>query len=349
MALPRVGVTAQITGMVAVKPTDVWVAMRTGRGWSAPRPGPDETWVTPPEHDVMLHWDGGRWRRVPLPHLHDPITNLTAEAPDDVWGVAESDGLVRWNGKRWTTHTIAGWRHGPEIGRVAALARDDAWLSAAAFTNRGSHALVEHWDGRRWARVPAPTMPGGRTKLSAIAAASSDDAWAFGAYATGDPLRVRRTSGIVTEHWNGHGWVIVPEPVYHHTRRWFEIHDAVMVSHTEGWAVGRQARPFKPLVLHGNGTRWTAVPTRGCCELLAMAARDAEEVWAVGYTSDDNRYQPLVDRWNGRGWQTVPAPTGGGSTVLTAISTLTRGETIVAGTTTNASGTNYPVLLRFVA
>jgi len=66
------------------------------------------------------------------------------------------------------------------------------------------------------------------------------------------------------------------------------------------------------------------------------------------YTSDDNRYQPLVDRWNGRGWQTVRAPTGA-STVLTAISTLTRGEGIVAGTTTNARGTNYAVLLRFVA
>ena len=67
--LPRVGMTTEITGMVAVSPTDVWVAMRTGRGWSDPRPGPDESWMMPPEHDVMLHWDGQRWTRVALPPL----------------------------------------------------------------------------------------------------------------------------------------------------------------------------------------------------------------------------------------------------------------------------------------
>ena len=155
VALPRVGVTAQITGMVAVKPTDVWVAMRTGRGWDTPRPGPDETWVTPPEHDVMLHWDGGRWRRVPLPHLHDPITNLTAEGPDDVWGVAESDGLTRWNGKRWSTHTIAGWRHGPEVGRVAALRP----RRCVAF-GRSLHQPRQPCAGRALGRAPVGACAG---------------------------------------------------------------------------------------------------------------------------------------------------------------------------------------------
>ena len=232
--------TTEITGMVAVSPTDVWVAMRTGRGWSDPRPGPDESWMMPPEHDVMLHWDGQRWTRVALPPLHGPVTNLTARTPDDVWGVTESDGLVHWSGKRWNARRIAGWRHGPEIGRVSALARDDAWLGAAGFTNRGSYALIEHWNGNRWTRVPAPTVSGERTKLSAIATAAADDVWAFGAYAVerGDSHLLDK-SGIVTEHWDGQRWSIVPQRVYRQTKRWFEIHDAVMLS-TQRW-LGRSA------------------------------------------------------------------------------------------------------------
>ncbi len=336
--------------MAAVNPGDVWVAMRTGPGWSDPRPGPDETWVMPPEHDVMLHWDGHLWRRASLPPLNDAITNLIAHAPRDVWGVTDSDGLVHWNGERWSIRKVAGRRHGPEIGRVAPLTPNDAWLSAAGFTTSGSHALVEHWDGQRWARVPAPTVPGGRTKLSAIAAASSDDAWAFGAYATGDPLRMHRTSGIVTEHWDGHTWAIIPEHVYHHTRRRFQMNDAVMLSHTDGWVVGEQTSPHRsitPLVLHWNGVQWTAIPTRRCCELLAVSARGANDVWAVGYTSGEHGYQARVDHWNGSRWQGIPPPTGG-STILTAISTLTSEEPLVAGTATNPSGTSYPVLLRFV-
>lgn len=334
--------------MVAADPADVWVAMRTGRGWSDPQIGPDVSWATPPEHDVMLHWNGRHWRRVSLPELHDPITNLTAQAPDDVWGVSGVDGLVRWNGKRWRTVSAdRSRRHDPEIGGVAALSTNDAWLSAAGYTDQGSYALVEHWDGHHWERVPTPTAPGQRTKLSAIAAASADDAWAFGAYATGDPLRVHTTSGIVTEHWDGNRWTLVPQPVYHHTRRWFEMHDATMLSHTDGWAVGRQGSPFKPVVLHWNGTHWTTSHTSGCCELLAVAARDAQDVWAVGYTSNGDGYQARVDHWNGRRWRTVATPTGGSYTTLNAICTLPTGGILVAGTTTNSSGTSYPVLLRF--
>jgi hypothetical protein len=302
--------------------------------------------MMPPEHDVMLHWDGHQWRRVPLPPLHDPVTNLTARTPDDIWGVTESDGMVHWNGKLWSAGRIAGWRHGPEIGRVASLARDDAWLAAAGFTKGGSYALIEHWNGNRWTRLPAPTGPGERTKLSAIATAAADDAWAFGAYATGG-VGVHPMSGIVTEHWDGHTWAISPQPVYHHTRRWYEVHDAVMLSPSDGWAVGRQAAPFKPLVLHWDGTQWTVIPTHACCELFAVAARDTNDAWAVGYTSSDNLYQARVEHWNGRQWQTIATPTGG-STTLTAVSTLPGGETLVAGTTSNSNDTAYPILLRFV-
>jgi hypothetical protein len=340
-------VTTAITGMVAASPSDVWVATRTGRGWSDPQPGPDEMWTMPPEHDVMLHWDGHRWRRVPLPRLHGPLTNLTARTPDDVWGVTESDGTVHWDGKHWSTHPVEDRRHGPEIGRVSALARDDAWLAAAGFTNRGSYALIERWNGNRWTRVPAPTVPGERTKLSAIATAAPDDAWAFGAYAVerGGGHLISK-SGTVTEHWDGQRWSIVPQRVYRQTKHGFEIHDAVMLSPSDGWAVGHQSAPFRPLILHWNGAQWTTLLAHGCCELSALAARDTDDAWAVGYTSSDNLYQARVEHWDGRRWQTIATPTGG-STTLTAVSTLPGRETLVAGTTSNSNDTTYPILLQF--
>lgn len=344
MKLPRVGVTAQITGMVAISPSDMWVALRAGRGWSDPQPGPDLAWSMPQEHDVMLHWNGRAWRRVPLPAVQGPLGNLAAHGPRDIWGIADVDQLVHWNGKHWSVVRVAGRRHGPEIGRVVALSRSDAWLAAAGFTKTGSYALLQHWDGHGWVKVAAPTMPGERTKLSAIAAASSDDLWALGAFATGD-VALHPTSGFVTEHWDGRQWTLVPQRVYHRTKRWFEVHDAVMLSHTDGWAVGRQASPFKPLVLHWDGNRWTTLPTAHCCELLAVAARAADDVWAVGYGSSSNSNAPLVNHWNGGSWQTVPTPTGG-SMILTAVSTLPGGETLVAGFTANSSDTSYPVLWR---
>ena len=61
--------------------------------------------------------------------------------------------------------------------------------------------LIEHWDGTAWTRVPAA---GAADDLSAVAAVSATDVWAFGTY---------NIDSAVAEHWDGSSWQQVPMPV----------------------------------------------------------------------------------------------------------------------------------------
>jgi hypothetical protein len=338
-------VTSTITGMTATGRGDVWVAAQAGRGWSHPLVGPDEAWIQPPEHDVLLHRHAGRWTRVPVRVTHEAITHMTADGASDIWAIAGESTLVHWNGRRWSVVPTAGWRSGPILGGVAALSPTDAWLAGAGFTTHGSYALIEHWDGIRWRRVPAPTI-GGRTQLSAIAAASADDVWAFGAYESDSAGGVHATSGVVVEHWDGRNWRLVPQPVYHRTKRSFRIADAVMISPADGWAVGSD-RGTRTLALHWDGHRWRSVADAGCCELLAVARGTASDSWSAGYTAPrrTGAFQSRVEHWAGLTRKQIPAPSVG-TTFIVAVSVLPDGVVYLAGTGANASDTTYPVLER---
>ena len=66
-------------------------------------------------------------------------------------------------------------------GLAAALA---VCLSAggvgAASTSSGSPPPMEHWDGTAWTQVPVS----GRAELTAVAAVSATEVWAFGSVAS---------------------------------------------------------------------------------------------------------------------------------------------------------------------
>jgi hypothetical protein len=82
---------------------------------------------------------------------------------------------------------------GSLLAGVAAVSWRDVW--AVGSTNVGQ-ALVEHWNGRNWKRVPTPDA--GPGVLTAVAAVSSRNAWALGGSdSQGHPS---------IEHWNGTNW-----------------------------------------------------------------------------------------------------------------------------------------------
>jgi hypothetical protein len=47
-------------------------------------------------------------------------------------------------------------------------------------------ALILHWNGTKWARVPGP-HPGTTSDLFAVAAASASNAWAVGTFTGSGP------------------------------------------------------------------------------------------------------------------------------------------------------------------
>src|SRR5262249_3507158 len=76
---------------------------------------------------------------------------------------------------------------------------------------------------------------------------------------------------------------------------------------------------FEPLIEHWDGASWRVVPSPAVGnaggELLGVAARSANDAWAVG-TSHTNLAQdqgqltqPLIMHWNGADWKVVSSPT----------------------------------------
>ena len=113
---------------------------------------------------------------------------LDGVAAAPAWGVwaAGSSAVgnpltVRWDGRAWQRVPAPGGDHltspqGGYLNDVAAVSADDAWAVGAGMFNR---ALIEHWDGAAWTRVPSPD-PGGGTVLNGVAALSATSAWAVG-------------------------------------------------------------------------------------------------------------------------------------------------------------------------
>jgi hypothetical protein len=271
------------------------------------------------------------------PSDHRPDHPATADGPADIWAIADQRQLLRWNGTRWHVARTPNLRD-VVLSGLAVLGRRDAWAVGSDFQPDGSTALIEHWNGHTWRRASTPKGTP-RTQLTAIAAASPNDVWAFGSYVSDNPIGIHTRSGIVTEHWDGRRWRLVRPPVYHHTKHDFTIDAATMQSQTQGWAVGDDHDLGPHVVaLHWDGIRWRPTPTPGCCELLAAAATRNGGVWAAGYAVDPrgHGYRSRAEQWNGTRFVPIPAPNIG-ATIIDALSALPNGRVYLAGTGANAT------------
>ena len=165
------------------------------------------------------HWDGEDWtpeRDVPPHGGGDVFRALATLADDDVWAVgASSTGTVtvHWNGQRWrpVRSPDARARDGANslLYGVTGASAHDVWAvgySGDFYVAR--HTFILHWDGNRWARVPAPSPGRKYNALYAVSAARPDDVWAGGYFSNADsqddtlPLYL---------HWNGEKWVHVQQ------------------------------------------------------------------------------------------------------------------------------------------
>ena len=85
---------------------------------------------------------------------------------------------------------------------VSADAADDAWAAGAC-----ERAALEHWDGKRWALVALPSLPGRSSIFTGIAAVSPHDVWVVGH----DQGSNGKYAAIVL-HWNGSRWSTLRSP-----------------------------------------------------------------------------------------------------------------------------------------
>jgi len=267
----------------------------------------------------------GSWRTVPGPAVPaSDSANLTALAmagPSLGWasGFTLSNTvqnapfeplLGAWNGHRWRTVRVSiGTATAGRLDGLAAASATDVWAVGSAYTSDTTgQPLIEHWNGRRWARVPAPGVTGWPySSLAGVAVHSGGDAWAVGWADKPGAMRP------LIEHWDGHRWRLVPVPDVGPD---VELGGVTVAADGQAWAVGV---PFensrRPLVLHWTGHAWVAAPTPeadGDVMLSAVTAMGPDDVWAVGTISaDSGAYRPYAMRWNGQRWAPVSVPDRG--------------------------------------
>jgi hypothetical protein len=200
------------------------------------------------------HWNGKRWIVVatPNPSAHgrryDAILQaVTIRSASDAWAVGYTltgrnmsrTLILHWNGLHWQIVPSPSVRASNRVINnilfaVSADSKNDAWAAgswgseAGGYGGGGDHALILHWDGRRWSRATLPVIRERSTLLGV--ASRAGQAWAVGD--RGEQPRQRP----LIEHWNGTRWTIVQSP------SGFDLAGVSLPAHGKPWAVGASGR-----------------------------------------------------------------------------------------------------------
>ena len=237
-----------LDGVAVVSSNDVWAVGSTDTN------GGDR------DHSLIEHWDGTRWRAVPIPDPAgvDFLHKVAVVSANDVWAIGtyapnlQSLPLaMHWNGRRWSQIAVpAHPTLSTVLTDVVALASNDVWAVGQVFEPTipsKSQVFTVHWDGRAWQRVQAQDT--GRFNadgFATVTAVAPNDIWAIG----NDVAHGEQT---LAEHWDGTSWAIVPAPDS------FLINDAAAVASNDVWAVGWMIN--SSIILHWNGSTWSIVPS----------------------------------------------------------------------------------------
>ena len=319
VSCPNIGWLVSVT---AIGANDVWaIAQGTGLGRQA------------------LHWNGSVWRVVEggsLVRSHGAgRVTLIAGRPADVWAIGWGRAnagagwgplAVRWDGVSWkrvpSPGVLAKKHHSTPVS-LAVVGPDDVWaVGSRNIVLRSTHhkarrPFVEHWNGKVWSMVPAPSIGKGGTGLASVAATSRDDLWAVGTASAG-------ATGAYTEHpivmrWSGTAWEILRLPAALAGAD-IQLDCLTATNRDDVWVGGVAVTPKDsgPLIGHWDGSSWHVyrradvglAGLRVGDSVEAISAPGADDVWAVSYNSYDvpspdgsvARTEPVILHWDGTRW-----------------------------------------------
>jgi hypothetical protein len=223
-------------------------------------------------------------------------------------------------------------RGGGLLEGIAAGSAADAWAVGLACRHGcgagGDSALVEHWNGASWTRVPSPSA-GLNNALEGVTVVSATDAWAVGA----SQRRGNAAVSTLIEHWNGATWSRVPSPSPDHTASSLNVLRSVTAAGADdAWAGGVACgtSACRDLLLHWNGVRWSRAPFAPVNqEITGLAAVSAGNAWATGQESPAARQRAVIDHWNGTRWS--PQPTSSAWGTLDGVAALSRRDVWAVG------------------
>lgn len=307
------GVFSELAGVKALSDTNVWaVGDYCVSSCSS-------TTTQPVEHTLILHWNGTAWQQVtsknPSSSL-DVLLSVTAASSGDVWaaGLRCNSGCTKpltltehWNGTSWSTVSSPNpSSNGDLLSGVSSFPTHKAWTVGSA----GVDNLALRWTGTKWASATVPNPNSASNELLGVSATSGSNAWAVGTYSS--------TPRTLALHWNGTKWSKVSTP---NPSSAYDALEAVAArTGSDAWAVGEScasacgqpAEADNPLIIHWNGSSWSAKTApgggTGYLSLYSVAASSASNAWAVGIAcssgcgTSSEVDSTLIEHWNGSAW-----------------------------------------------
>jgi hypothetical protein len=243
-------------------------------------------------HRAMIEgWNGRTWRVVRTPRAGTSDSDLwgvTALSATNAWAVGnENIGVFRfrplvehWTGTAWQLVRVPSppltWV-GASLGGVTATSPRNIWAVGDYAVGKRFQPLIEHFNGTRWALVPAPVA--GSAILDRVSMLTPTDGWAVGQ--RGDSASTQ-TQALI-EHWNGRRWTIARTPAIPGG----SLGDVLALSPHLARAVGSAAAPHgytRTLIERWNGRAWAIIrsPNRQPASELIGIGGTQQHLWAVG-------------------------------------------------------------------
>ena len=188
---------------------------------------------------------------------------------------------------------------------VAAVSQRDAWV--AGDTNKGTTALVLHWNGVRWHSVSVPDARGFMPWYSGES--SADDVWFVG-YQNSPTGQTARALLWTASGWRSHS---LPAGLQGFLSLDVLRRNDVWLANSLSCA-GSNPQPAhrcSALLWHWNGKSWRQYELP--IGISSLAGSSASNVWVAGYVPDGGPVNQLREhfyayRWNGSAWHAASIP-----------------------------------------
>jgi hypothetical protein len=326
----------EFRGVAASSPADIWAV--------------GVTHAPALDLPAIQHWDGKAWSSVavaPNGGRPDVVNAVSTVGPRNAWAVGYSAGkeghqedvlIEHWDGRTWSVvsapNPSQGWN---ELDDVLALSATNVWAVGyakdelpAVFKGNTklppsrptpARVLVEHWDGKSWSMVDAPSPGTNWNQLASVAGGGPKDIWAVGWQQDDGPQRA------LVERWDGRAWSVMTSVPHA-----LQLRAVASISGTCSWVAGAMDRPG--IVERWDGSAWISIPAPALtesAELWGMSAMTCDDVWLAGDLVG-GKGQPLLERWDGASWTSITSPGGVSAGRLSAVLSLSAHDVWIFGT-----------------
>ncbi len=276
-------------------------------------PGTHELWavgsgiiVNPSVSGVAELWNGTRWKIIPTPAINSAsFSGIVALSATNAWAVGTFrhssqmpyQALIEhWNGKKWSQVPVVvpSDAQYSSLSSVTAFSATDVWAVGSYDIGFEGYTLMEHWNGRQWNVVSAPSPGPDNILLSVTRVPHTNHLWAAGFWTGGTVAQ------SFIEYWNGRVWSVVSTPRVGISNQFFGV---IALSAKSAWVVGSYSKGpgMDTLTEYWNGRVWSLVssPNRAMISSLYGLVRvpGSDTLWAVG--SDYNSQSvTLTERYS---------------------------------------------------